>query len=241
MKENIKLAIQDLAKGKFVLVYDVDGREEEVDLVCLAEKVTPKHVYNLRHDAGGLICVAMHGIIAEKLGLPYMAEIYSSVLNQYTIFNMISPDVVCPYGDKPSFSVTINHVDTYTGITDIDRALTIKEFGLLGYLIFQNGATKEIYKNLFGSKFRAPGHTHLLIANKDLVKGRLGHTELTVTLARLGGLSPVTVLCEMLDETTGKALSIEKAKVYALKNDLMMVEGKEIVEAYDNFLLRPKN
>ncbi|MFX1392476.1 MAG: 3,4-dihydroxy-2-butanone-4-phosphate synthase [Promethearchaeota archaeon] len=236
MNKNIKKAIRDLVEGKFVLVYDVDGREEEVDLVCLAEKTTPKHVYCLRNDAGGLICVAMHAIIAEKLGLPYMADIYSKVLNHYTIFNKIAPDIVCPYGDKPSFSVTINHVDTYTGITDQDRALTIKEFGLLGSLVYRNGITNENYQNLFGSNFRAPGHTHLLISKKGLVTERLGHTELTVTLAYMGGLSPVTVLCEMLDGKTGKALSIAKAREYAKKYELVMVEGKEIVEAYSKYL-----
>lgn len=238
MNENVIKAISDLAKGKFVLVYDVDGREEEVDLVCLAEKVTPRHVYHLRHDAGGLICIAMHANIAEKLGLPFMAEIYSNVLNEYTVFNQIAPDAVAPYGDKPSFSVTVNHIDTYTGITDNDRALTISEFGMLGSQVFNNGGSIETYRSIFGSKFRAPGHTHLLIANKNLVKGRLGHTEITVTLAYMGNLSPVSVLCEMLDGTTGKALSIAKAKAYAKDNKLVMVEGNEIVEAYNRFIDR---
>ncbi|MHA1468273.1 MAG: 3,4-dihydroxy-2-butanone-4-phosphate synthase [Promethearchaeota archaeon] len=238
MNENVRNAISDMAKGKFVLVYDIDGREEEVDLVCLAQKVTPRHVYHLRHDAGGLICIAMHANIAEKLGLPFMAEIYSNVLNEYTIFNQIAPDAVAPYGDKPSFSVTVNHIDTYTGITDNDRALTISEFGMLGSQVFNNGGNIETYRSIFGSKFRAPGHTHLLIANKNLVKGRLGHTEITVTLAYMGNLSPVSVLCEMLDGTTGKALSIAKAKAYAKDNKLVMVEGNEIVEAYNRFIDR---
>jgi 3,4-dihydroxy 2-butanone 4-phosphate synthase len=238
MNENVRNAISDLAKGKFVLVYDIDGREEEVDLVCLAQKVTPRHVYHLRHDAGGLICIAMHANIAEKLGLPFMAEIYSNVLNEYTIFNQIAPDAVAPYGDKPSFSVTVNHIDTYTGITDNDRALTICEFGMLGDQIYRNGGSMENYRSIFGSKFRAPGHTHLLIANKNLVKGRLGHTEITVTLAYMGNLSPVSVLCEMLDGTTGKALSIAKAKAYAEENNLVMIEGNEIVEAYNRFIDR---
>lgn len=235
MNENIKKAIRDLQQGKFVLVYDVDGREEEVDLVCLAENTTNHHIYQLRHDAGGLICIAMHANIAEKLELPFMAEIYSHVLDRYTVFQRIAPDVAAPYGDKPSFSVTINHIDTYTGITDNDRALTIREFGILGKNIFRNGKQNTHYQNTFGSNFRAPGHTHLLIANKDLVKGRLGHTELTVTLAYIGGLSPVTVLCEMLDENTGKALNVAEAQKYAKKHELVMIEGEEIVQAYDVF------
>ena len=238
MKTNIKQVISELAQGKFILVYDVDGREEEVDLVCLAESVTNEHVYKLRHDAGGLICIAMHRKIADRLGLPFMAEIYSKVLNDYTILNQIAPygqgDAACPYGDKPSFSVTVNHVDTYTGITDHDRALTIKEFAMLGSKIYRNGGSLE-YKNSFGSKFRAPGHTHLLIAAENLLHERLGHTELTVSLAYIGGLSPVTVLCEMLDGETGKALSLKKAEEYAKKNDLIMVEGNEIIDAFKQF------
>ncbi|NHI91862.1 MAG: 3,4-dihydroxy-2-butanone-4-phosphate synthase [Candidatus Lokiarchaeota archaeon] len=234
MKQNIEQAIKELAKGNFILVYDVDGREEEVDLVVLAEKVTPNHVYKLRHDAGGLICVAMHRNIADRLGLPFMAEIYSKVLNDYTIFNKIAPDVACPYGDKPSFSVTINHNKTYTGITDRDRALTINEFGKLGGTIYRNGASQK-YKDLFGQSFRAPGHTHLLIAAKNLLKERLGHTELTVSLAYIGELTPVTVLCEMLDGETGKALSLKNAEKYALEHKLVMVEGNEILEAFMEF------
>ena len=231
MKRNVEQAINELAKGNFILVYDVDGREEEVDLVCLAEKVTPNHVYKLRHDAGGLICVAMHRQIADRLGLPFMADIYNKVLNDYTIFNKIAPDVACPYGDKPSFSVTVNHTKTYTGITDKDRALTIGEFGKLGGTIYKNGGSPK-YKEQFGKSFRAPGHTHLLIAAKNLLKERLGHTELTVSLAHIGGLTPVTVLCEMLDGETGKALSLKKAQEYALKHDLVMVEGNEILEVF---------
>lgn len=241
MNEKIEQAISDLARGKFVLVYDIDGREEEVDLVCLAEKITPKHVRDLRSDAGGLICVAMHATIADKLGLPFIADVFSSVLDKYFIFNQIAPDCAAPYGDKPSFSVTINHIDTYTGITDIDRALTIKEFGLLGGLAFRNGESNERYRNIFGSSFRAPGHIHLLIANKNLVKGRLGHTELTVTLSYMGNLSPVCVLCEMLDGTTGKALSISKAKKYAQKKKFTMVEGRQIVEAFYNYTEGDRN
>ncbi|MFX0070524.1 MAG: 3,4-dihydroxy-2-butanone-4-phosphate synthase [Candidatus Hermodarchaeota archaeon] len=241
MNDSIERAIEELTLGKFILVYDLDGREEEVDLVCLAEKVTPNHIYHLRNDAGGLICVAMHAKIAEKLGLPFMLEIYLNVLNHYSIFNKISPNVACPYGDKPSFSITINHVDTYTGITDNDRALTIREFGLLGSMIYKDGIKNEDYREIFGANFRAPGHTHLLIANQKLLEERLGHTELTVTLAFLGDLSPVSVLCEMLDATTGKALSIKKARDYAKKNDLVMIEGKQIADAYNEYLDKVKN
>jgi len=235
--EIIYRAIQELAKGKFILVYDVDGREEEVDMVVLAEKVTNKHVYRLRHDAGGLICIAMDKKIGDALGLPFMAEIYSKLRGEYEIFETVAPyghkDERCSYGDKPSFSITINHKNTRTGITDFDRALTISEFGKLGGQVFNNGTSFNTYREIFGKNFRAPGHTHLLLAAPRLLRDRQGHTELTVALARLGNLNPVIVLCEMLDGTTGKALSLEKARKYAKEHDLVMVEGKEIIEAFN--------
>jgi len=236
MKKALELAILELARGNFVLVYDIDGREEEVDLVCLATKCSSKHVYQLRHDAGGLICVAMHHKIALNLGLPFMSEVYSQLSNEYTLFNLIMPINNDPYGDKPSFSITINHVDTYTGITDQDRSLTIRKFGLLGNYILLNDQSNFDYQEYFGKNFRSPGHTHLLIANQDLINARQGHTELTITLACLGGLSPVTVLCEMLDNKTGKALSIENAGKYSKKNNLVMIEGVDIIEAYKETL-----
>jgi len=235
--ESVKRAIQDLNVGKFILVYDVDGREEEVDLVVLAEKVTNEHVYHLRHDAGGLICIAMDKKIGDGLGLPFMAEVYSKLRSEYQIFESVAPyghkEERCSYGDKPSFSITINHRNTRTGITDHDRALTISEFAKLGRQVFHNGVDPVAYREQFGKNFRAPGHTHLLLAAPQLLKDRKGHTELTVTLARLGNLTPVIVLCEMLDGKTGRALSLKKAREYAREHGLVMVEGKEIISAFN--------
>lgn len=240
-RELIERAIRDLALGKFILVYDADGREEEVDLVVLAEKVKYQHVYQLRHDAGGLICVAMDKKIGDGLGLPFMAEIYSKLRNEYEILETVAPyghkDELCSYGDKPSFSLTVNHKDTHTGITDLDRALTISEFAKLGRQVFNNGMDFQDHREQFGTSFRAPGHTHLLIAAPNLLKDRQGHTELTISLAHLGNLPPIIVLCEMLDGTTGKALSLKKAAVYANKHDLVMVEGKKIIEVFNEEFL----
>ncbi|MBN1214333.1 MAG: 3,4-dihydroxy-2-butanone-4-phosphate synthase [Candidatus Lokiarchaeota archaeon] len=231
----INKAFKDLNDGKFILIYDKDGREEEVDLICLAEKVTAKHIYKLRNDAGGLICIAMHANIAKVLGLPFMTEIYSKVKGDFKVFNSISRGEVCPYGDRPSFSITINHTNTYTGITDIDRALTIREFGILSANIYKNGVESDLLIKSFNSNFRAPGHVHLLIAHDNLLSERMGHTELSVSLAYMGNLTPATVLCEMLDKDNGKALSIEKAKEYAEKNNLIMIKGNDILKVFEKF------
>ncbi|MHA1377833.1 MAG: 3,4-dihydroxy-2-butanone-4-phosphate synthase [Candidatus Helarchaeota archaeon] len=238
MFEKLKRAIKDLADGKFIMVYDQDDREAEVDLVVLAEKVTPRHVFRLRHDAGGLICIAMANEIGKALKLPFMLQIYSKVSTEYPIFFDVAPDIAMPYGDKPSFSITINHRKNRTGITDIDRSTTISEFGKLGNEIVHNGAKTKKYQKLFGSNFRAPGHTHLLIAADGLLAKRKGHTELTISLTEIGNkvfgldITPCTVLCEMLDGSTGRALSLKKAKEYAKQNGIIMINGQEIIDAF---------
>jgi 3,4-dihydroxy 2-butanone 4-phosphate synthase len=117
------------------------------------------------------------------------------------------------YGDKPAFSLSINHRRTYTGITDNDRALTITEF-----------AKMQDAKSL-SDNFYAPGHVHLLIA-KTLAQRR-GHTELSTELARRGGLAPQMVLCEMLSDDH-KALSLDGAAAYAKRHRLLLVDGGDI-------------
>ena len=181
----------------------------------------------------------MDNKIGQALELPFMLEVYSKVTEDFPIFLDVAPDIVMPYGDKPSFSITVNHRKNRTGITDIDRSTTISEFGRLGNQIVHNGGDYSNYKKIFGESFRAPGHTHLLIAAKGLLSKRKGHTELTVALTYIGNklfnmnITPCTVLCEMLDGETGKALALDKAKQYAEKNNIVMINGKEIIEAFE--------
>ena len=111
-----------------------------------------------------------------------------------------------PYGDRPSFSISINHKKTYTGITDRDRAFTISEMAQL----YKNEDNDK--KILFNSNFKTPGHVPLLIASEGLLSNRLGHTEMSIYLMKLAGLSPVTAICEMIDSETYAALSVKKQK-----------------------------
>jgi 3,4-dihydroxy 2-butanone 4-phosphate synthase len=126
------------------------------------------------------------------------------------------------YGDKPSFSISVNHRDTYTGITDNDRALTVLKMA-------------EVCKNIdaggmddFAKNFRAPGHVPILIASKRLLHDRMGHTELCVYLAKLAGLTPAVVICEMMDSTTHRALTIEAVREYACKSGIPLVDASEL-------------
>ena len=120
----ISEAVTALRNGDFVLIHDDKNREDEIDMVVSAENISPRHISVMRRDAGGLICTAISKDISIKLGLPYMYDILKIFGKSNRSISLITKDI-SPYGDKPSFSITLNHVNTYTGITDYDRALTI--------------------------------------------------------------------------------------------------------------------
>ena len=217
----IEEAIDALRDGKFVLVHDDKGREDEIDMVMAAEYVKPESIATMRHDAGGLLCLAISNEITAKLGLDYMHDIIQSLSSINPIFSKLT-DGKSPYGDKPSFSITVNHRDTYTGITDIDRALTISKLAEICKKI-DSGGIEEFARN-----FRSPGHVPILIASKGLLEERRGHTELCVYLAQMSKLVPAVVICEMLDSTTHKALSINKAKEYADTKGITLLESGQL-------------
>jgi 3,4-dihydroxy 2-butanone 4-phosphate synthase len=217
----IEEAIDTLSDGKFVLVHDDKGREDEIDMVIAAEYITPKNIATMRNDAGGLLCLAISNEITTKLGLTYMHDIIQSLSSINPVFSKLTYGK-SPYGDKPSFSITVNHRDTYTGITDIDRALTISKMAEICKKI-DSGGVEEFAKN-----FRTPGHVPILIASKGLLEERRGHTELCVYLAQMSKLVPAVVICEMLDSTTNKALSINKAKEYADIKEITLLEAGQL-------------
>lgn len=227
-------ALQDLRQGKFVLVYDADGREEETDMVIASEHVTPAAIRTLRKDAGGLICTTADTRIQKALGLPFMTELYLGMADQYPIMRGLMPNDI-PYDVKSAFGITINHRKTFTGITDDDRALTIKEFAELARraLTSEDGWAKQE----FGRNFRAPGHVHLLNTSERILETRFGHTELSTALVIMAGLVPSATVCEMMGDD-GKALSKEKAIAYARAHDLVFLEGAEVVSAWEEFTRR---
>lgn len=227
-------ALQDLRQGKFVLVYDADGREEETDMVIASEHITPAAIRTLRKDAGGLICTTADTRIQKALGLPFMTELYLGMADQYPIMRGLMPNDI-PYDVKSAFGITINHRKTFTGITDDDRALTIKEFAELARraLTSEDGWAKQE----FGRNFRAPGHVHLLNTSERILETRFGHTELSTALVIMAGLVPSATVCEMMGDD-GKALSKEKAIAYARAHGLVFLEGAEIVSAWKEFTRR---
>ncbi len=218
---NVEKAIEALKRGKIVLVYDSDEREGETDMVIASQFITPEHIRTMRKDAGGLICTALHPDICNKLGIPFMVDILEFASQKFKVLKELYPNDI-PYDEKSSFSITINHRKTFTGITDKDRSFTIKKLAEL---------VKEERFNDFGKEFRSPGHVTLLRAAEGLVKNRQGHTEMTVALAEMANLVPITTICEMMGDD-GDAMSKSETKKYAEKHNLIYLSGEELINYY---------
>jgi 3,4-dihydroxy 2-butanone 4-phosphate synthase len=219
-------AIRALREGGKILLYDFDDREGETDLVQVASFVKAKDVSQFRKDAGGLICVAIHPHAADGFGLPFMSEILKSAADNGYSKLLSLAELRLPYDERSAFSLWVNHRKTFTGISDKDRALTISELG---------NAVCRVLKGEkfdFGSEFRSPGHISILRAADRLLLERRGQTELSVSLAVIGGMVPALVICEMLDESTGNALSKNDAKKYAEEKNLVFLEGRDVLGEY---------
>src|SRR5690242_8733084 len=185
----IEQAIADIRDGKFVIVADDEDRENEGDLICAAQLITPEMVNVMIKKAGGLICLALTGDRVDALGLAPMAE---ANLDDYRTAYTVSVDA------SPRFGVT-------TGISAQDRAATIR--------VAVDPATVP-------SDLRHGGHVFPLRAREGGVLQRVGHTEAAVDLARLAGVYPAGVICEILNEdgTTARRPQLEAfAREHGLK------------------------
>jgi 3,4-dihydroxy 2-butanone 4-phosphate synthase/GTP cyclohydrolase II len=166
-RHSIEQAIEDLRNGKIIIVADDEDRENEGDLVCAAELVTPELINFMTVHGRGLICLALPGERCDELGLPQMTERNTEELG--TAFT-VSIDA-----DR-RFGVT-------TGISAADRSSTIH--------VALNPRT-------IPSDLRRPGHIFPLRSRPGGVLQRVGHTEGSVDFARLAGLYPAGVICEIL-------------------------------------------
>ncbi|MFL1672265.1 bifunctional 3,4-dihydroxy-2-butanone-4-phosphate synthase/GTP cyclohydrolase II [Paenibacillus thiaminolyticus] len=164
--DTIEDAIRDLMEGKVIIVVDDEDRENEGDFVALADKATPEAINFMITEGRGLVCVPITPERAEELDLPPMVT--HNTDNHGT-----------------AFTVSIDHVQTSTGISAYERSLTIQ---------------KMLDPKAQAADFRRPGHIFPLIAKQGGVLRRAGHTEAAVDLARLCGASPAGVICEVIKE-----------------------------------------
>ena len=217
----IEKALQALKNGEMVLLYDFDNRERETDLAMRSDMITHRDICRMRHDGGGLICTAIPYASAKRLGLPFARD----VLKNCAMVEKIG-DIPYDPSNNSSFSLWVNHRDTFTGITDKDRSLTVNA---ISQVVSDVIAEKPVS---FKDQFRTPGHMPILIAADTLLDQRHGQTELSVTLAEMAGINPTITICEMLDDESGLALSKEEAIRYAKKHGLVFVEGSEVLDEW---------
>ncbi len=227
LSPNIQKALEAAREGKMFFIYDSDSREGETDFVIPARAITPDDVRWMRRDGGGLICVSIGPKASRKLGLPFISDLIHEATEEHPeISNIVEKGGDLAYDTRSSFSLWVNHRNTRTGIPDNDRALTINE---LSRIVDRTLSEDKVD---LGSQFRTPGHVALLRAADGLVNDRMGQTELSIAIAQMAGITPAMVVCEMLDDRTGLALSREDAKEYAFLHDLIFLEGQEITKAY---------
>jgi len=193
----IEQAIDDLRNGKIIIVADDEDRENEGDLVCAAELVTPETINFMTKHGRGLICLALTGERCDQLGLPQMTERNTEELS--TAFT-VSIDA------ERRFGVT-------TGISASDRATTIH--------VAINPATVP-------SDLRRPGHIFPLRARPGGVLQRVGQTEASVDLARMAGLVPAGVICEILS-ADGSMARRPELEIMAREHTLTFVTVAQLV------------
>lgn len=162
----IEEALDALKKGGIILVTDDEERENEGDLICAAQFATPENVNFMAVHGRGLICMPMGEGIVQKLRIPQMVSHNTD-------------------NHETAFTVSIDHVDTTTGISAAERSAT---------------ALKCVEDSAKPEDFRRPGHMFPLLAKKNGVMERAGHTEATVDLMRLAGLKDCGLCCEIMRE-----------------------------------------
>ena len=202
----IEEAVEELRKGKIILVTDDPDRENEGDMICAAEFATQENINFMATHAKGLICTPMSAEVANRLGLPPMVA--ENTDNHHT-----------------AFTVSVDHIDTTTGISAAERSLTMMKCA--------DASTKP-------GDLRRPGHVFPLIARYGGVLVRNGHTEATVDLLRLAGMTECGVCCEIMadDGTMMRTPALwELAKKYNMKfitirelQDYLRVHEKHVIQ-----------
>ena len=188
-------ALDALRRGEIILVTDDDDRENEGDFICAAEFATTQNVNFMAVHGKGLICMPMSEGIVRKLQIPQMVA--NNTDNHET-----------------AFTVSIDHVDTTTGISAAERSVT---------------ALKCVDDDARPEDFRRPGHMFPLLAKKNGVLERNGHTEATVDLMRMAGLKECGLCCEIMRED-GNMMRTPELMELAEKWDMKFITIKDMQE-----------
>ena len=189
----VEEALEELKNGKIILVTDDPDRENEGDFICAAEFATTKNINFMATYGKGLICIPMSKEYVEKLRIPQMVT--NNTDNHET-----------------AFTVSIDAVDTTTGISAAERSIT---------------AMKCVDENAKPEDFRRPGHMFPLLAKDNGVLERNGHTEATVDLCRLAGLKECGLCCEIMRED-GTMMRTKELVQLAKDMNIKMISIKDL-------------
>lgn len=189
----VKEAIEDIKQGKIIMVIDDPDRENEGDFICAAEFATTENINFMATYGKGLICMPMSEELANKLDLGYMTA--NNTDNHCT-----------------AFTVSIDHVDTTTGISALERSIT---------------ARKAVSEDAKPEDFRRPGHMFPLIAKKGGTLERNGHTEATVDICELAGLEKCGLCCEIMKED-GTMMRTTQLKEFAKEHNIKIITIKAL-------------
>ncbi len=195
MMNEIEEILEELRKGKPVVILDDESRENEGDVIVAAEFATTENVNFMAKYARGLICMPMDASYSDKLNLPQMC-------------------IVNTDNHATAFSVSIDHIETTTGISAVERGLTARKF---------------VSDDAKPSDFRRPGHMFPLEAKKGGVIERRGHTEATVDLMRIAGLKPCGLCCEIMNDD-GTMARLDDLKAFAKEHGLLISTIEKLVQ-----------
>ena len=235
MDEQVEAAISAFQNGMPVCLFDSEKREGETDLLFPAQHAKPATMRQLRMDCGGLLFLAIGHEIGELFSLPFLQDLHTqhALTNQFPVLNhLVTNDL--RYDARSAFTLSLNHRETYTGITDHDRALTTQRFALLSAELTEAGITGEDAQAALGKEFRTPGHIPVCRETEGGLNRRQGHTELAVGLARLAGMTPVVIGAEMLQSDGDYALSVEDARTWAEQRGIPFLEGAQLIDALNS-------
>jgi 3,4-dihydroxy 2-butanone 4-phosphate synthase / GTP cyclohydrolase II len=188
-------AAADIREGRMVIIVDDEDRENEGDLVCAAEKITPEVINFMARHARGLICLPLTEDRCDELHLASQVADNTSFLGT-------------------AFTVSIEaRRGVTTGISAADRATTI--------LTAVDSRTKP-------QDLARPGHVFPLRAKKGGVLVRPGQTEAAVDIARIAGLYPAGVICEIMNED-GTMARLPHLKDFAVTHGLKIITVADLV------------
>lgn len=207
----IEEILDDIRNGRNIVLIDAEDRENEGDVICAAQYATLENINFMASHAKGLICMPMSREYTEKLQLPQMVA--------------HNTDNHCT-----AFTVSIDHVDTTTGISALERSVTAMK-------VVEDGARPE--------DFRRPGHMFPLLAKDGGILEREGHTEATVDLMRLAGCKQVGLCCEIMRDDGTMARTdylIEFAKKHKLKIGTVadLIKYRKVHEEFVECVARAK-